>query len=141
VEVERHLVPPQRANDAEYRATFPAFDLKRQGGTMEYATSFHSSRIALPENNYLVSGNNSRYSRPEMDVLIDRYFTTIPVPERMEVGRQVVRMLSEDVGWIGLYYQVSPILLPSKVPNLRISASPGTWGDQMVEFLHEWEIR
>jgi peptide/nickel transport system substrate-binding protein len=141
IEVERHLVPPQRANDAEYRATFPAFDVKRQAGTMEYATSFHSSRIALPENNYLVSGNNSRYSRPEMDAFIDRYFTTIPVPERMEVGRQIVRMLSEDVGWIGLYYQVSPILLPNKVPNLTISQNPGTWGDQMVEFLHEWEIR
>jgi peptide/nickel transport system substrate-binding protein len=140
-EVERHLVPPQRASDAEYRATFPGFDVKRQAGTMEYATSFHSSRIALPENNYLVSGNNSRYSKPEMDALIDRYFTTIPTGERMQVGRQLVNRLSEDVGWIGLYYLVGPILLPNKVPNLKISASPGTWGEQMMEFVHEWEVR
>src|SRR5204863_185949 len=33
VDIERFLVPPQRANDAEFRATYPAFDLKRQAGT------------------------------------------------------------------------------------------------------------
>jgi peptide/nickel transport system substrate-binding protein len=141
VEVDRHLVPPQRANDAEYRSTFPAFDLKRQGGDMEFARSFLSSRIALPENNFQVSGNNSRYAKPEMDRQIDRYFTTIPMEERMQAARQIVRMVAEDVAWIGLYYQVSPILLPNKVPGLQVSASPGTWGEQMVEFLHEWDIR
>lgn len=137
VEVERYLVPPQRARDAEFRATFPAFDLKRQAGTMEYATSFHSRRIALPSNNYLVSGNNSRYSRPEMDHAIDRYFTTVPWEERMEWGRQIVHLLSDDVGWMGLYHLVAPELIPSRVTGMPAARAQSG----LLDAIHEWDIR
>lgn len=133
VEVERHLVVPQRATDAEYRATFPAFDLKRQAGTMAYNTSFHSRGIARPENNYLVSGNNSRYSRPEMDEAIDRYYTTIPWDERMQWGRKIVNLLSSDVGWIGLWHLVAPTLVPDRLGNNR--------GLDDFHYIHEWELR
>lgn len=135
VEVERHLVVPQRAGDAEYRATYPAFDLKRQAGTFDYATSFHSRGIALPENNYLVSGNNSRYSRPEMDASIDRYFATIPWNERMEVGKQIVNMLSSDVGWIGLWHLIGPNLVPDRIANMRATNNEG------LHFIHEWDTK
>src|SRR5581483_78250 len=136
-EVERFLVPPQRASDAEFRATFPAFDLKRQAGTMDYARSFHSKAIALPENNYLVSGNNSRYSRPEMDTAIDKYFTTVPWDERMEWGRQIVHLLSDDVGWIGLYHLIEPQLIPHRVVNLP----PAKHEAGLLDFIHEWDLR
>lgn len=135
VEIERHLVVPQRAGDAEYRATYPAFDLKRQAGTFDYATSYHTRGIALPENNYLVSGNNSRYSRPEMDAAIDKYFTTIPWNERMDYGKQIVNMLSSDVGWIGLWHIMGPNLVPDRVINMRATNAEG------IQFIHEWDIR
>jgi peptide/nickel transport system substrate-binding protein len=137
VEVERFLVPPQRASDAEFRATYPAFDLKRQAGTMDYAKSFHSRGIALPANNYLVSGNNSRYSRPEMDVAIDRYFTTVPWDQRMEVGRQIVNMLSDDVGWIGLYHLVAPGLIPSRVSGMPAAKTEAG----QLDAIHEWDLK
>jgi peptide/nickel transport system substrate-binding protein len=137
VEVERFLVPPQRASDAEFRATYPAFDLKRQAGTMDYAKSFHSRGIALPANNYLVSGNNSRYSRPEMDLAIDRYFTTVPWEQRMEVGRQIVNMLSDDVGWIGLYHLVAPGLIPSRVSGMPAAKTEAG----QLDAIHEWDVR
>ncbi len=136
VEVERPLVPPQRARDAEYRATFPAFDLKGQAGTIDYAPSFHSQRIALPENNYRVSGNNSRYSNPDMDLAIERYFTTLPWDERMEWGRRVVQRLSEDVGWIGLYYEVAPVLVPNRLSGVPRARNEGIMLDQ----IHEWDL-
>jgi ABC-type transport system substrate-binding protein len=136
-DVERFLVPPQRANDAEFRATFPAFDLKRQAGTMDYATSFHSRGRALPENSYLVSGNNSRYSRPEMDLAIDRYFTSVPWDERMEWGRQIVHFLSDDVGWIGLYHLVAPELVPNRVYNMPTAKVEVG----LLDVIHEWDVR
>jgi peptide/nickel transport system substrate-binding protein len=138
IDVERHLVPPQRARDAEYRATFPAFDLKRQAGTMEYATSFHSSRVALPENNYLVSGNNSRYRSVELDASIDRYFTTIPYEARMQAAADVVRYVSENVAWIGLYYQTDPQLLANRLNNVHM---PQASGGNLLFNVHEWDIR
>lgn len=135
-DVERFLVPPQRANDAQFRAEFPAFDVKGQAGTMDYATSFHSQGIALPENNYLASGNNSRYSRPEMDAAIDKFFTTVPWDQRMEYGKQLVRLLSDDVGWIGIYYDISPQLNPSRVLNVPAAAE----AVQMDSVL-DWDIK
>ncbi len=137
-EVERFLVPPQRASDAEFRATYPAFDVKRQAGTMDYATSYHSRGIALPQNNFLVSGNNSRYSRPEMDTAIDRYFTTVPWDERMEWGRQIVRLLSDDVGWIGLYHLIAPELVPNRAIGIPITAKNESG---MLDVIHEWDVR
>lgn len=137
VEVERHLVPPQRASDYEYRTTYPAFDVKRQGGTMDYAANFHSDRIALPENNYLAAGNNSRYGRPEINAAVDRLFTTIPWETRMEYGRQIVRQISEDVAWIGLYYDIVPSLVPNRVLNLRQAKTELGQAD----FIHEWDLK
>jgi ABC-type transport system substrate-binding protein len=137
IEVERHLVPPQRARDAEYRATFPAFDVKGQAGTIDYAPSFHSQRIALPENSYRVSGNNSRYSNPEMDLAIERYFTTLPWEERMEWGRRIVQRVSEDVAWIGLYYEVAPVLIPNRAVNVAASRDEGI----MLDVIHQWDLK
>lgn len=137
VEVERHLVVPQRASDAEYRATFPGFDLKRQGATMSAITSVHSRGIALPENNYLVSGNNSRYTRSDMDAAIDRYFTTVPWEQRMDVARQIVHKLSDEVAWIGLYHLVAPSLIPNRVPNMPATDKEAS----MLDFIHDWDLR
>ncbi len=137
LDVERFLVPPQRANDAEFRATFPAFDLKRQAGTMDYARSFHTRGIALPENNFLVSGNNSRYHNPEMDTAIDKYFTTVPLDQRMEWGRKIVHILSDDVGWIGLYHLVGPQLVPDRLLNLRHARNENS----QLEFMYEWDLK
>jgi ABC-type transport system substrate-binding protein len=138
IDVERHLVPPQRAGDAEYRATFPAFDVKRQAGTMAYATSYHSSRVALPENSYLVSGNNARYMNRELDGLIDRYFTTIPITEHMEAARAVVRHVTDQVAWMGLYYQTDPQLISNRLQNVKV---PEASGATALANVHEWTVQ
>jgi peptide/nickel transport system substrate-binding protein len=138
VDIEVHLVVPQRAADAEYRSTFPAFDVKRQAGTMAYATSFHSSRVALPENNFLVSGNNARYRNAELDALIDRYFTTIPMAPRMEAAGQVVRHVSDQVAWMGMFYQTEPIVFAHRIQNVQI---PKASSSTILWNVHEWDLR
>ena len=138
LDVERHLVPPQRAADAEYRSTFPAFDVKRQAGTMDYARNFHSDRVALPENSFLVSGNNSRYRNAELDAAIDRYFTTIPFAERMEAAREVVHYVSDQVAWIGLFYQTTPDLVANRLLNVPVPRS--SEGSRLWN-VHEWDIK
>lgn len=138
VEVERHLVPPQRASDAEYRATFPSFDVKRQAGTIDYVRSFHSDRVALPENNYLTSGNNSRYRSRELDASIDRYFTTIPHDDRMDAARRVVQHVSEQVAWIGLFYQTEPDLVANRLANVSVPKSNSA---NRLWNVHEWDIK
>ena len=138
VDIEVHLVVPQRAADAEYRSTFPAFDVKRQAGTMAYATSFHSSRVALPENNFLVSGNNARYQNAELDAHIDRYFTTIPMGPRMEAAAQVVRHVSDQVAWMGMFYQTDPNVIAHRIQNIQI---PKASASTMLWNVHAWDVR
>lgn len=53
------------------------------------------------------------------------------------MGRQIVRRLSADVGWIGLYYEVAPVLLPNRVLNIVSSKNEGI----MLDRIHEWDIK
>jgi peptide/nickel transport system substrate-binding protein len=138
VEVERTLVPPQRATDAEYRSTFPAFDLKGQAGTFDYAPSFHSSRVSLAENNYRVSGNNARYMNPHLDALIDRYYITIPPDERLRVAGQIVHYISDQVVWMGLYYSVTPLLVSNRLANVSQAKAARA---STLSNVHEWDLR
>jgi peptide/nickel transport system substrate-binding protein len=137
VDIDVHLVPPQRAADAPYRATFPAFDVKRQAGTLAYAANFHSNRVALPENNYLVSGNNSRYRNPALDAAIDRYFTTIPMGPRLEAAAQVVNHISDQVAWMGMFHQTDPHVLANRIRNVTI---PEASGATLLYNVHEWDV-
>lgn len=137
VEMDRSLTPPQRASDFAYRTTFPAFDLKRNGSTMDYGANFHTRLVPLPENNFLAAGNNSRYGRPEMDAIIDRYFTTIPWNDRMQIGRQIIQTISEQVVIMGLYHDIAPTLIPNRLLNRRNT----TTENSAVDFIHEWDLR
>jgi peptide/nickel transport system substrate-binding protein len=138
VEVERTLVPPQRATDAEYRSTFPAFDLKGQAGTFDYTPSFHSSRVSLTENNFRVSGNNARYANPQLDALIDRYYVTIPLEERLRVAGQIVHHISDQVAWMGLYYSVTPLLVSNRLLNVSQAKAARA---STLSSVHEWDVK
>ena len=138
MDVERFLVPPQRAADAEFRSTFPAFDVKGQAGTFDYAPSFHSSRVSLAENGYRVAGNNARYMNADLDSLIDRYYTTIPLEERMELARSIVHHVSDQVAWMGLYYQITPILISNRLRN--VTQAKASKANTLTR-IHEWDLR
>lgn len=138
VEIERHLVPPQRARDREYRTTFPGFDLKRNPNDVRGLKSLHSSNTPLPENNYLASGNNARYVNPDFDTFIDRYFTTISKQERTQILGQAIYHISDRLNLMGLFYNTEPILMSNRLANIHAGAgarSSVTWN------AHEWEIR
>jgi peptide/nickel transport system substrate-binding protein len=120
------LIPRQQAQDLAYRATYPAFELNRNPVDEEGLKNWSSKRTPLPENNYQVAGNRSRYRSPELDTLVDRYFTTISEPDRMQVMGQVVRTLSEQVPAIGILYDAEPTLISNKLVNVGAGAGART---------------
>lgn len=78
-------VSQQRQRDLEYRSNYKAFSL--QSGQTFHADGFnclHSKNMRTADKNY-VGCNYARYNNPQMDQLIDRYFTTIPFTERMQI--------------------------------------------------------
>jgi peptide/nickel transport system substrate-binding protein len=126
-------VPPQRMRDAEYRANFRSFSLSGQSA---HLTRFHSSEARLPERNYR-GANNARYMNAEMDALIDRYFATVPKPERNRVLAQIVHHLTDQVVVLPLIWQVDPTMIGNRLTNVGAASRYTT----QVWNAHEWDVR
>lgn len=128
ITVDAVVVPPQRARDREYRATFPSFDLRSGPTNAANLGRFSSTDAAVPENRF-VGNNVPRYVNAEFDALVARYFVTIPRQERTEVLRQLVNHVSDRVVMMGLFYTVEPTLIANRVRNVtaRTSGSSQAW--------------
>ncbi len=79
-----------------YVATFPVFQIF--GGPLDGngLRLLHSSQTRLPSNNFRIggTGNRRRYMSAEFDALLDTYFKTVPVPERIQALGQIIRHMA-----------------------------------------------
>jgi peptide/nickel transport system substrate-binding protein len=136
--VETVPIPLQRQNDREYRATIPGFDLAGGGGgDTSYLERLQSNQAPVPENNF-VGRNKVRYMNAEMDSLIDRFFMTVPWDQRMQVMRQIVHHISDQVVIIQLFYTANPTMILHRLENVSDSlptAAVVSWN------AHEWDLR
>jgi hypothetical protein len=48
-----------------------------------------------------------------------------------------VHLLSDDVGWIGLYHLVAPELVPNRVYNMPTAKTEAG----LLDLIHEWDVR
>jgi peptide/nickel transport system substrate-binding protein len=137
IEVATNIIPPQRARDREYIATNPAFHIRGQSRYLERLRFRHSGQTPLPSNDF-VGQNYSRYVNPEFDALIDRYYATIPFGERMEVVRQVVHHVSDQLPFMGTFYDSDQLLVHNKVLNVvesEVLFATHSWN------ANEWDVR
>ncbi len=130
--------PRQRARDLEYRATFPAFEIARQPNELTYdaLTRLHGGQSPLPETNF-VGRNRMRYRNAEFDQLLDRFLTTIPRAERVQILGQIVHHMTDQVIPLGLFYDAHSTLVADRLTRLAGSSAQGTYAWNA----HEWEIR
>lgn len=126
-------IPIQRQQDREYRMARGGFDLAGGGSGWE---KYHTSRTPLPENNF-VGTNKTRYMTPEMDSLVERYFSTIPFDPRMLILGQIVHQLSDQVVVMGLFYDAEAVAMTKRLRNVAPDLSTAT---SIVWNVHEWEL-
>ncbi len=136
VGVEPNVIPPQRQRDLPYRATFPAFDMQRQPSQVDTLYNLYSYEARLPETNF-VGRNYSRYMSPQLDVLLDRYFTTVAWPARMEVGRQIAHEITDQLVWLDLFYDAQPLMVSARLKNVQVGKAAGAQDSWNV---HEWDV-
>ncbi|HZT07864.1 MAG TPA: ABC transporter substrate-binding protein [Chloroflexota bacterium] len=129
--VETTIIPPQRAQDRPYMATFPGFLLYNQPSDINFLKRIHSSQTPLPENGF-VGQNNSRYVDKAFDALIDRLFITIPRGERMRILGQIVHEMTDQALLLGLFYNLEPQMIGARLVN--VGAGP-PWN------AGEWDVR
>jgi hypothetical protein len=81
--------------------------------------------------------NIARYVDPEMDVLIDRYVTTIPDAERTAVIGQIIHKMTDDAIWLTLFFDTEPALISNRLVNVRARGedSNHAWNS------FEWDVR
>ncbi len=136
VGVDVDVVPPQRGQDLEYRANFPAFALQRQPANLSPLPNLHSAQARTAERGY-TGTNNSRYMDPSMDALVERYLTTIPARERIEAAGAIIRRIADELIWMGLFFDTEPSLIANRLVNVRAKPDDGrqTWNS------HEWSVK
>ncbi len=131
--VDPVIIPPQRAQDAEYRATFPGFSLQ---GHPRNPNWFYSSEARLPEKNFRGS-NNARYMSAELDGHLDRFFSTVPKAERVRALAQIVNHLSDQLVVLPLIWRVDPTMVGNRLVNVGGRGRDATqaWN------AHEWDVK
>lgn len=101
INAEFEPVPRPLQNDQEYRAKFP-------GASVSYQRSDDLGRwqsIGIPSAaNGWRGGNRGGYSRPEVDSLIDTYYSTLDRGQRYDTLAQLLKLLSEDLPNITVYH-------------------------------------
>ena len=137
--VEPIIVSRQLAQDQEYRAQFPAFELSRNPNAPRDLPNLHSRAARLPENNFRgVGGTNyARYMNSEFDAWIDHYFVTIPRAERQAQLKQIVTHIAEQVTVIGLLYSTDEAMVANRILN----TTPRGQGSTEAWNAHEWDVR
>jgi peptide/nickel transport system substrate-binding protein len=138
VAVSVDIVPPQRAQDREYRATFPSFELIELATDLSprMVNRWHSRQTPSPQNRFLVTGNGSRYQNPALDGAIDRYLTTIPRDARLQALAEMIHIQTDQLSAMGLIHTVTPTLVDNRLQHVtgKGTRSTESWNAQ------EWEL-
>ncbi len=138
IAAEPIVIPAQRASDLEEQATFPAFQVLWQPNGRARLVALHSAEARLPERGFTGS-NNGRYQNRELDALIDRYQTTVPMGERMQVATQIVHHMTDQLPVMGLFYNLFPAVISNRLVN--VSPPTGVEGARQAWNAHEWDVR
>jgi ABC-type transport system substrate-binding protein len=91
------------------------------------------SSTPLAENRF--SGDNrSRYQNAELDSLIQRYLSTIPVDERLTYAARIVQHMTDQVTVLTMFYDVVPTMVSNRLINIVLPSDP-PWD------AHLWDLR
>jgi len=136
VAVEPVIVPRQRDQDLEYITTYPGFNLTRQPNQLEALGDHRTAQAPLPENGYR-GRNRARYMNPEFDAMVDRYFSTIPSAERLEIVKQAMNHITTNLTMMGLFYNTEPTLISNRLTTVTARTGDGThaWN------AHLWDVK
>lgn len=126
VGAEPYVIPRQLAQDQEYRATFPGYEVVRNAADRAGLNRHRIAETPLAENNF--RGNNrTRYMNPDFEALVDRYFRTIPVNERAQIFGDIIHHMTDVALVTGLFYDVEPIAVSKRLINVSIGDHRESW--------------
>lgn len=118
IEGEFVQIPRARTTDLEYRASYPGFT-STTAGYLD-PPSYHSNELRTAANQYR-GRNISGFSSPELDGIIDRYLTTIPLTERIRAFGDFVAIVTRENARMPLMVQGAGF----PIHNCLVNVTPG----------------
>ena len=136
IAIDTTIIPVQRVQDQQLRATYPSFEIIGQPHGIEQFQRLHSTQARTAERNYTGS-NNARYIDPALDRLIESHLTTIPRVERAQIASQIVRVMTGEALWMGLFYRGEPTMIANNLVNVGVGPTRST----QVWNVHLWDLK
>ena len=100
-----------------------------------WAERYRGDDIAQQSNSW--SGTNiTRYNNPDYDVLHDRAKTVIDEDEQIEIWREMMTLIYDDIVEVPIVWRGGVAAKHNRIANARTS----TFGDTPVAFLKDWTL-
>src|SRR5581483_10386986 len=133
IAAEPNVVPLQRISDRQYMAEFPGVRLMRQPDDPDAFSRFASDQTPTADNKF-VGRNYSRYTNPDFEALINRYYTTWPWDDRMAVLGDLVHHMSSEAVILGMFYDADITFMSQRLVNVG-SRESTVWN------VHLWDLK
>ncbi len=122
----------------EARALRPGFEVAGQTVAMSdprRLADFNSRDVPTQERRWQ-GRNRARLQSPEMDEIVDRFFSTVSRSDRIELLKQAASHLTDQVVVISLFHPASPTLISNRLEGV----TPRTIRTQNWD-AHKWVLR
>jgi ABC-type transport system substrate-binding protein len=130
------VLPAAQSQDAEIRATYTGLFTNNTNVGETTATQLTTSGIPSAANRWR-GGNRGGWTNPEYDRLVEIYDRSLDDNTRGQTMAQMMRIFTEDVGSISLFFRTQPWPHVAALHGLQVVApeSNMSWN------IHEWEFR
>jgi peptide/nickel transport system substrate-binding protein len=135
MQVAIELIPQSRIRDLEYRASFPGMASGSLPVGLPRALDFGSSAQCANAERRYAGVNRGCWTNPEFDRMYDTVTTALDPAARADALIRALRIVTEEVGVIGLAYQTQAFAVRNGLvgPVSRWPSQSGsTWN------IHEW---
>lgn len=130
------IMPRALQNDQEYRAKFPGVASSSPMGA-DLITRYRSENIPSETNRWR-GGNRGGYSHSDVERFSDQYFATVDVGQRIATHVQLLKLLSDELPSLPLYYQMDVYGIRAGLQAV-IPAAPGQGWTAANAHLLYWE--
>ena len=135
-EVRESVMPAAQAQDGMARSMFPGLSIISIPLGEDVLAQAGTAGISGPENRWN-GRNRGSWSNPEFDRFADVFNRTLDQPQRVQAVAQMVRIFSEDLPNISMYFNPTPVVFVSALrgPQDVDPTADVAWN------IHQWEFR
>jgi hypothetical protein len=74
---------------------------------------------------------------PQLDALIERQRVTIPINERLNVTREIIHHMAENLSNMGFFFDVEPMMVSNRLQNAVTGPAQGL----ALQQVHQWDVK